>query len=96
MITILKIGSYNFALPPGANVAAILKALSGSAQVRHCYSAEKPFQYRALHDAERHAADIEVVMVDSRRIGPADPGRDDYGEVIEKPARRGLLLEPGE
>ena len=95
MITILKIGHTSYALSKGANVAAILKALSEAVEVRHCYSAEKPFQYRALHDPDRQGASVEVAMVDPRRVGPPDPGRDDYGEVIEKPMQRGLMLGAG-
>ena len=96
MITVIKIGSYCYALPKGANVAVILKALSGAVRVRHCYSAEKPFQFRALHEPTKHGADIEISMVDPRCIGPADPGLDDYGEKIEKPVKRGLMIGAGE
>jgi len=97
MITILKIGHHTFALKPGTNPAALLKALSEAVQVRHCYSAEKPFRYRALHEdsEQRHKAEIEVLMVDSRAVGPADPTRDDYGEEIARPARRGLQITNG-
>lgn len=96
MTTILKIGYRHFALKPGANVAAILKALSSAVPVRPCYSSEKPYKFRAYHDPDKHGYDIEISIVDTRQCGPADPCVDDDGTPIEKPVKRGLMLGSGE
>lgn len=94
MTTILRVGFHYFALPASANTAAILKAFSGAVQVRHCYSSERPFEFRALHGSNREA-EVQIVMVDSKRVGPPNPDIDDCGQAIEKPASRGRLLTNG-
>lgn len=96
MRTILKIGYRHYALKPDANVTAILKALSAAIPVRPCYTSEKPVKFRAYHDPSKRDCDIEIVMIDPRQVGPADPCIDDDGTPIEKPAKRGLMLGAGE
>lgn len=78
MIHILKIGHVQFALRKDANVAAILKALTGAVEVRSCYSHDK-VKYRQVHEPR---GTVEVELVDPKQVGPARTDRDDYDEPI--------------
>lgn len=78
MIHILKIGHAQFALRKDANVAAILKALTGAVEVRSCYGRDN-VKYRQVHEPR---GTVEVELVDPKQVGPARTDRDDYDQPI--------------
>jgi len=74
---ILKVSYKNFLLPEGANLGAILKALSGAIQL------DRQFSGGDIYFPEADPDELSIEMVDAKRILKAKPSEVIEPEVID-------------